>query len=104
MTNRVIELVQQILAEQNKPWDEDNETDEQHIGRLALEDKWIASICYSGNSIGWSHSKAVNYGRELQKAWDELRKLGVHCDGNTTVAQAIASLRLNEQAMKQEER
>lgn len=32
MTNRVIELVQQILAEQNKPWDEDNETDEQHIG------------------------------------------------------------------------
>jgi hypothetical protein len=90
MTNRVIDLVQQIMAEQNRPWDEDEETDEQHLGRLALEDKWIGGLCYSGNSVSWSHSKAVNYGRELGRAWDELRKLGIPCDGNTTVAEAIA--------------
>lgn len=91
--NKVIDLVQQIMAEQNKVWDEDNETDEQYLGRLALEDKWIGGLSYNGNSISWTHSKAVNYGRELQKAWDELVKLGISPDGNiTTVAQAIAKL------------
>lgn len=87
--NRVVELVQKIMAEQNKPWDETQETDEQYLGRKALEDKWIAGLEYSGNSIGWSHSKATNYGCELQRAWDELTKLGVSCDGDTTVAEAI---------------
>lgn len=93
MANRVIELVREIMAEQNKPWDEDKETDEQHLGRLALENEWIGGLCYKGNSVSWSHSKSVNYGKELQRAWDELRKLGAHCDGNTTVAQAIVKLK-----------
>lgn len=90
--NRIIELVQQIMAEQNKPWDEKVETDEQHLGRLALEDEWIGGLYYKGNSVSWSHSKSVNYGRELQRAWDELQKLGINPDGNTTVAQAIAKI------------
>jgi hypothetical protein len=94
MANKVIELVRGIMAEQARPRNEEEETDEQHLGRLALEDNWIGGLCYKGNSISWSHSKAVNYGRELQLAWEELRKLGVHCDGNTTVAQAIAKLSL----------
>lgn len=92
MVNRVIELVRGIMAEQAKPWNDEEETDEQHLGRLALEDNWIGGLSYKGNSISWSHSKAVNYGKELQRAWDELRKLGVHCDGNTSVSQAIAKL------------
>lgn len=90
MTNRVIELVRELMAEQAKLWDEDKETDEQYLGRMALEDKWLGGLYYHGNSVSWSHSKSVNYGRALQQAWDELRKLGIPCDGNTTVAQAIA--------------
>ena len=93
MTNRIIELVRQIKIEQNKPWDEEKETDEQYLGRIALEDEWIGGICYKGNSISWSHSKSVNYCKQLQKAWDELRKLGIEPDGEMTVAQAIAKLR-----------
>ena len=89
MANRVIELVRQIMAEQNKPWDEDTETDEQYLGRLALEDVWIGDLNYKGNSVSWSHSKSVNYGKELLKAWDELNKLGIKSDGNTSVAEAI---------------
>ncbi len=90
MPNRVIELVQQLTAEQNKPHDPDKETDEAYLGRRALEDSWIGNLCYKGNSISWSHSKSVNYGRELHLAWEALRKLGVPCDGNTTVAEAVA--------------
>ena len=92
MTNSIIDLARAICTEQNKPRDETKETDEQYHGRVALEVKWPGNIRYCGNSIGWTHSKAVNYGRELQKAWDELRKLGIHPDGNTTVAQAIVRL------------
>lgn len=107
MANRVIELVQQILAEQNKPWDEEKETDEQHLGRLALEDKWIGNLTYAGNSVSWSHSKSVNYGKELSRAWDELNKLGIKADGHTTVAQAIAKFCVrspNEQSPVPEEK
>lgn len=94
MTNRIIDLVREIKIEQNKPWDEEKETDEQRLGRVALEDEWIGNMYYKGNSVSWSHSKSVNYGKQLQKAWDELRKLGIHPDGETTVAQAIAKLPL----------
>jgi hypothetical protein len=97
MANKVIGLVREIMAEQAKKWDEEKETDEEHLGRLALEDEWIGGLYYKGNSISWSHSKSVNYGRELQKAWDELVKLGIRCDGNTTVAEAIAKLRASGQ-------
>lgn len=90
--NKVIELVREIMAEQNKAWDEEKETDEQYLSRLALEDDWIGGLCYKGSSISWSHSKSVNYGKELQKAWDELRKLGINPDGDTSVAQAIAKI------------
>lgn len=92
MANRVIELVRELQTEQNKPWDESKETDEQYLGRIALEDEWIGGLFYKGNSISWSHSKSVNYGKELQKAWDELIKLGIHPDGEMTVAQAISKL------------
>ncbi len=90
MTNKVIDLVRLIQAEQNKPRNEEEETDDQYLGRMALEDDWIGGLYYKNNSISWSHSKSVNYGKELLAAWAELNKLGIRADGNTTVAQAIA--------------
>lgn len=96
MTNRIIELVREIKIEQNKPRDEEKETDEQYHERLALEDEWIAGIYYKGNSVSWSHSKSVNYGHALSAAWSELQKLGVPCDGKTSVADAIAKFTMKK--------
>ena len=49
-------------------------------------------MIYEGNSIGWWHSKAKNYGAALLDAWDALREAGVECDGATTVSQGIRIL------------
>jgi hypothetical protein len=87
--NKIAELARQIKAEQAKRRDED-EADEKYFVRLALEDEWIGGISYKGNSVSWSHSKAEKYGNALLAAWDELVKIGVPMDGETTVAQAIA--------------
>ena len=49
-------------------------------------------MIYEGNSIGWWHSKAKNYGAALLEAWDALREAGITCDGKTTVAEGIRLL------------
>lgn len=90
MMNKVIEAAKAIRDSQNTRRNEATETDEQYFDRLAAEDEWIGGISYKGNSISWSHSKAENYKTALLDAWGELTKIGVPCDGNTSVAQAIA--------------
>ena len=87
--NVVAELARKIKIEQAKPFDEAKESDDGRLGRLALEDDWIGGISYKGNSVSWTHSKAENYKAALGAAWDALTELGVPCDGNTTVADAI---------------
>ncbi len=69
---------------------DDQEDDDARLARIQHEDDWVGGIIYKGNSVSWTHSKAEKYGKELLAAWDELVKLGVPCDGNTSVAEAIA--------------
>lgn len=49
-------------------------------------------MIYRGNSVGWWHSKATNYGNALLEAWAALKAAGIPCDGQTTVAEGIRKL------------
>ena len=53
-------------------------------------DNLAEHMIYDGNSISWTASKAKRYGKELLSAWDALKAIGVPCDGNTSVAEAIS--------------
>lgn len=88
--NKVADAARTIRDEQGSPRDPEKEDDEQYLARLEREDSWIAGITYKGSSVGWTHSKAENYRRELLKVWEELAKIGVRSDGDTSAAEAIA--------------
>lgn len=94
MSNRVAELVREIKIEQNKPRNEEKETDAQYAERLALEDEWIGGIYYKANSVSWSHSKSVRYRDDLGKVWEALNELGIKADGKTHIAEVIRGLKL----------
>lgn len=46
---------------------------------------------YGGNSVGWTLSKARNYGKSLQRVWSALNKHGITADGKTHAADAVES-------------
>jgi hypothetical protein len=93
MTNKIVELANQIQAEQRKPLRE-TESDEETVAREALEDEWIGTLYYKGNSVSWTHSKAKRYGDDLMKAWKALAEIGVHGDGETHIADVIRRLKV----------
>jgi hypothetical protein len=93
--SEIIDLLRQVRDLQREPFPEiEGENADAYQDRLLAHlnevNEWVAVLYYKGNSVGWSHSKSENYGKALLTAWDELKKLGVPCDGNTSVAQAIA--------------
>ena len=55
-------------------------------------DELATQMIYKGNSVGWWHSKAENYGNALLEAWGALKEAGIPCDGATTVAEGIRRL------------
>lgn len=93
MENRIVELARHIQTEQRKPLSE-TETDEETVAREALEDEWIGSLSYKGNSISWTHSKANRYGDDLLKAWQALAEIGIHGDGETHIADVIRRIKV----------
>lgn len=46
---------------------------------------------YRGNSVSWTYSKAMNYGKSLGRVWDALAAAGVKPDGKTHCADALAA-------------
>jgi hypothetical protein len=93
--SEIIDLLRRVRDLQREPFPEiEGETGDAYAARLdahlAEVNEWVAVLYYKGNSVGWTHSKSANYGGALLKAWDELKNMGVPCDGNTSVAQAIA--------------
>lgn len=97
MTNKIVELARQIQAEQRKPLDE-TQTGEEIVAREAIEDEWIGTLYYKGNSVSWTHSKAKRYGDDLMKAWKALAEIGIHGDGETHIADVIRKLKVLQQS------
>lgn len=78
----------------------------EHDARVAAEqiasDERIGGLCYKGNSVSWTYSKAQNYGKALDKIWEALREIGVPCDGQTHAADAIRKFCMRRQAEERE--
>lgn len=78
----------------------------EHDKRIQAEqlanDERIGGLCYKGNSVSWTYSKARKYSDDLGKIWEVLREIGVEGDGQTHAADAIRRFCVRRQAEKRE--
>lgn len=101
---REVQRLQRIPCTQ-EPGEADAAFDERVRAREAVEDEWIGTLYYRGNSVSWSHSKAARYRSDLGKVWDALREIGIYPDGETHAADAIRkfAVRRNASVLKEDE-
>lgn len=85
---REVQARQRVLDKQAEG-ESDEAFDERVRKRHADEDEWIGTLYYKGNSVSWSHSKSVNYHKDLMNIWEALASIGIPADGNTHAADAI---------------
>lgn len=94
----IVDLLRQVEALQREPdvrqpGESDEAFDARVLKEQAEQDTWIGALRYQGNSVSWTCSKAKNYGNALLKSWDAMEKIGVPCNGNTHLADAILGLK-----------